>query len=98
MYGKEEALSIIQQEMDNLDLIEDLVKKENIDCDFWRGKGAKTQKKWNFNLSHCKKGMDVFMSDKIKTKSRQALQEYEDDGGRLRNDWIEDCQASEKVS
>ncbi|KAF7312746.1 Fad dependent oxidoreductase [Mycena indigotica] len=36
-FGKEQALKIIQNEMDTLDLLEELVRKEGIDCDFWRG-------------------------------------------------------------
>ncbi|KAJ7238524.1 FAD dependent oxidoreductase [Mycena haematopus] len=36
-FGREQALKIIQNEMDTLNLIEEIVAKEGIDCDFWRG-------------------------------------------------------------
>ncbi|KAJ7614559.1 FAD dependent oxidoreductase-domain-containing protein [Roridomyces roridus] len=36
-FGKELAMKIIQNEMDTLDLMTEIIKKEGIDCDFWRG-------------------------------------------------------------
>ena len=30
-------MKILQNEMDTLNLVEEIVKKEGIDCDFWRG-------------------------------------------------------------
>ncbi|KAL1700072.1 FAD dependent oxidoreductase-domain-containing protein [Schizophyllum commune] len=36
-FGKEQAMKILQNEMDTLNLVEEIVKKEGIDCDFWRG-------------------------------------------------------------
>ena len=36
-FGKEQAMNILQNEMDTLNLVEEIVKKEGIDCDFWRG-------------------------------------------------------------
>lgn len=33
----EEALDIFYFEHDNLDLVEEIVKKEGLDVDFWRG-------------------------------------------------------------
>ncbi|THH16072.1 hypothetical protein EW146_g4508 [Bondarzewia mesenterica] len=36
-FGKEQALKIIQNEMDTLNLTEEIIHKEGIDCDFWRG-------------------------------------------------------------
>ncbi|KAJ7613500.1 FAD dependent oxidoreductase [Roridomyces roridus] len=36
-FGKEQAMKIIQNEMDTLDLMTEIVKKEGIDCEFWRG-------------------------------------------------------------
>ncbi|KAF9075356.1 FAD dependent oxidoreductase [Rhodocollybia butyracea] len=37
VFGKEQALKIIQQEMDTLNLTIDLIEKEGIDCDLWKG-------------------------------------------------------------
>ncbi|KIK61775.1 hypothetical protein GYMLUDRAFT_96617 [Collybiopsis luxurians FD-317 M1] len=42
IFGKVQALKIIQQEMDNLKLTVDLIKKERIDCDLWEGKSLDT--------------------------------------------------------
>ncbi|KAJ7875550.1 hypothetical protein B0H14DRAFT_3437105 [Mycena olivaceomarginata] len=36
-FGREQALKVIQNEMDTLNLVEEIVVKEGIDCDFWRG-------------------------------------------------------------
>ncbi|KAJ7090852.1 FAD dependent oxidoreductase [Mycena belliarum] len=36
-FGREQALKIIQNEMDTLNLMEEIIKKEGIECDFWRG-------------------------------------------------------------
>ncbi|KAJ7057680.1 FAD dependent oxidoreductase-domain-containing protein [Mycena amicta] len=36
-FGTEQALKVIQNEMDTLILLEEIIKKEGIDCDFWRG-------------------------------------------------------------
>ncbi|KAJ7812395.1 FAD dependent oxidoreductase [Mycena olivaceomarginata] len=36
-FGREQALKVIQNEMDTLNLIEEIIAKEGIDCDFWRG-------------------------------------------------------------
>ncbi|KAJ7121968.1 FAD dependent oxidoreductase-domain-containing protein [Mycena crocata] len=36
-FGREQALKIIQNEMDTLELVSEIIKKEDIDCDFWRG-------------------------------------------------------------
>ncbi|KAJ7831730.1 hypothetical protein B0H14DRAFT_3110179 [Mycena olivaceomarginata] len=36
-FGQEQALKIIQNEMDTLNLVEEIIAKEGIDCDFWRG-------------------------------------------------------------
>ncbi|EIM91354.1 FAD dependent oxidoreductase [Stereum hirsutum FP-91666 SS1] len=36
-FGREQALKILQNEMDTLNLVTEIVKKENVDCDFWRG-------------------------------------------------------------
>ncbi|KAK7001321.1 FAD dependent oxidoreductase [Favolaschia claudopus] len=36
-FGREQALKIIQNEMDTLNLTEEIIAKEGIDCDFWRG-------------------------------------------------------------
>ncbi|KAJ7762592.1 FAD dependent oxidoreductase [Mycena metata] len=36
-FGTEQALKIIQNEMDTLELMAEIITKENIDCDFWRG-------------------------------------------------------------
>ncbi|WWC65455.1 uncharacterized protein I303_108073 [Kwoniella dejecticola CBS 10117] len=38
----EEATQVMQNERDNLDLIESIVKKENLDVDFWRGELLET--------------------------------------------------------
>ncbi|KAJ7354380.1 FAD dependent oxidoreductase [Mycena albidolilacea] len=35
-FGQEQALKIIQNEMDTLNLVEEIIAKEGIDCDFWR--------------------------------------------------------------
>ncbi|KAK7041452.1 hypothetical protein VNI00_009318 [Paramarasmius palmivorus] len=37
-FGKEQALKILQNEMDTLNLITELIANEGIDCDFWRGR------------------------------------------------------------
>ncbi|KAK7452687.1 hypothetical protein VKT23_012088 [Stygiomarasmius scandens] len=36
-FGKEQALKILQNEMDTLNLLNEVIDKEGIDCDFWRG-------------------------------------------------------------
>ncbi|KAJ6456500.1 FAD dependent oxidoreductase [Mycena sanguinolenta] len=36
-FGQEQALKIIQNEKDTLDLTEEIIAKEGIHCDFWRG-------------------------------------------------------------
>ncbi|KAJ7354422.1 FAD dependent oxidoreductase [Mycena albidolilacea] len=36
-FGREQALKVIQNEMDTLNLMEEIIAKEGIDCDFWRG-------------------------------------------------------------
>ncbi|KAJ7786687.1 hypothetical protein B0H14DRAFT_3506644 [Mycena olivaceomarginata] len=36
-FGWEQALKVIQNEMDMLNLMEEIIAKEGIDCDFWRG-------------------------------------------------------------
>ncbi|KAF9025723.1 DAO-domain-containing protein [Hymenopellis radicata] len=36
-FGKEQALKILQNEMDTLNLVTEIIEKEGIDCDFWRG-------------------------------------------------------------
>ncbi|KAJ7878012.1 FAD dependent oxidoreductase [Mycena olivaceomarginata] len=36
-FGREQALKVIQNEMDTLNLVEEIIAKEGIDCDFWRG-------------------------------------------------------------
>ncbi|KAJ7633405.1 FAD dependent oxidoreductase [Mycena polygramma] len=36
-FGREQALKIIQNEMDTLNLMTEIIAKEGIDCDFWRG-------------------------------------------------------------
>ncbi|KAJ7765093.1 FAD dependent oxidoreductase [Mycena maculata] len=36
-FGREQALKVIQNEMDTLNLMEEIIEKEGIDCDFWRG-------------------------------------------------------------
>lgn len=38
MVGGPQAMKILKNEMDTLDLVEKLVSDENIDCDFWRGR------------------------------------------------------------
>lgn len=35
--SEEEATWVMQNERDNLDLVEEIVKKEGLDVDFWRG-------------------------------------------------------------
>ncbi|KAF7334772.1 Fad dependent oxidoreductase [Mycena sanguinolenta] len=35
-FGQEQAFKIIQNEMDTLNLTEEIIAKEGIDCDFWR--------------------------------------------------------------
>ncbi|VDB87418.1 unnamed protein product [Peniophora sp. CBMAI 1063] len=37
-FGKEQAIKILQNEMDTLNLVTEIIEKEGIDCDFWRGK------------------------------------------------------------
>ncbi|KAK7452688.1 hypothetical protein VKT23_012089 [Stygiomarasmius scandens] len=37
-FGKEQALKILQNEMDTLNLLNEVIDKEGIDCDFWRGR------------------------------------------------------------
>ena len=37
-FGKEQALKIIENEAETLDLVDEIVRQEGIDCDFWRGK------------------------------------------------------------
>ena len=34
---EEEATMVMQNERDNLDLVDELVKKHNLNVDFWRG-------------------------------------------------------------
>ncbi|ESK88477.1 fad dependent oxidoreductase [Moniliophthora roreri MCA 2997] len=36
--GKEQALKVLQNEMDTLNLMTEIIEKEGIDCDFWRGR------------------------------------------------------------
>ncbi|KAF8526631.1 FAD dependent oxidoreductase [Hysterangium stoloniferum] len=36
-FGKEQAFKILANEMDTLNLTQEIIEKENIDCDFWRG-------------------------------------------------------------
>ncbi|KAJ7140904.1 FAD dependent oxidoreductase [Mycena epipterygia] len=36
-FGREQALKIIRNEMDTLELMAEVIEKEGIDCDFWRG-------------------------------------------------------------
>ncbi|KAK1230922.1 hypothetical protein PQX77_005953 [Marasmius sp. AFHP31] len=36
-FGKEQAKKILQNEMDTLNLVTEVIEKEGIDCDFWRG-------------------------------------------------------------
>ncbi|KAJ6526917.1 FAD dependent oxidoreductase [Mycena vulgaris] len=36
-FGREQALKIIQNEMDTLNLMDEIIAKEGIECDFWRG-------------------------------------------------------------
>ncbi|KAF7334780.1 FAD dependent oxidoreductase [Mycena sanguinolenta] len=36
-FGREQGLKIIQNEKDTLNLTEEIIAKEGIDCDFWRG-------------------------------------------------------------
>ncbi|KAJ7762589.1 FAD dependent oxidoreductase [Mycena metata] len=36
-FGREQALKIIQNEMDTLELVTEIIKKEGVNCDFWRG-------------------------------------------------------------
>ncbi|KAJ7322820.1 FAD dependent oxidoreductase [Mycena albidolilacea] len=36
-FGQEQALKVIQNEKDTLKLVTEVIEKENIDCDFWRG-------------------------------------------------------------
>ncbi|KAJ7502593.1 FAD dependent oxidoreductase [Mycena galericulata] len=36
-FGREQALKIIQNEMDTLNLMTEIIEQEGIDCDFWRG-------------------------------------------------------------
>ncbi|KAK8850329.1 hypothetical protein IAR55_004246 [Kwoniella newhampshirensis] len=40
--SEEEATRVMQNERDNLDLIESVIKKENLDVDFWRGELLET--------------------------------------------------------
>ncbi|KAJ6594671.1 FAD dependent oxidoreductase [Mycena capillaripes] len=36
-FGREQALKIIQNEKDTLELMDEIIAKEGVDCDFWRG-------------------------------------------------------------
>ncbi|KIJ24528.1 hypothetical protein M422DRAFT_274673 [Sphaerobolus stellatus SS14] len=36
-FGKEQAFKVLANEMDTLNLMQEIIEKENIDCDFWRG-------------------------------------------------------------
>ncbi|KAK7029525.1 hypothetical protein VNI00_014402, partial [Paramarasmius palmivorus] len=36
-FGKDQAMKILQNEMDTLNLVAEVIEKERIDCDFWRG-------------------------------------------------------------
>ncbi|KAJ7613167.1 FAD dependent oxidoreductase [Roridomyces roridus] len=36
-FGKEQATKIIRNEFDTLDLVTEIIEKEGVDCDFWRG-------------------------------------------------------------
>ncbi|KAJ7678733.1 FAD dependent oxidoreductase-domain-containing protein [Mycena rosella] len=36
-FGREQALKIVQNEKDTLNLMTEVIEKEGIDCDFWRG-------------------------------------------------------------
>lgn len=36
-FSPEEAVRITQSERDNLDLVENVVRREELDVDFWRG-------------------------------------------------------------
>ncbi|KAJ7617203.1 FAD dependent oxidoreductase [Roridomyces roridus] len=36
-FGKEQAMKILQNEKNTLDLMTEIIEKEGIDCDFWRG-------------------------------------------------------------
>ncbi|KIK54850.1 hypothetical protein GYMLUDRAFT_231584 [Collybiopsis luxurians FD-317 M1] len=42
IFGKEQALKIIAHDMENLHLMEHLIKEEEIDCDFWLGESFDT--------------------------------------------------------
>ncbi|KAF5344677.1 hypothetical protein D9757_014144 [Collybiopsis confluens] len=42
IFGKEQAMKIINLDMENLHLMEDLIKKEKVDCDFWIGETYET--------------------------------------------------------
>lgn len=79
-FGSAEAMRLIDLELETLNLLDDIIEKEKIECDFWKGEG-----------------MDVFMSQSIATEARQALEEYERDGGTIKNAWLGDKAEAEKV-
>ncbi|KAF7334811.1 Fad dependent oxidoreductase [Mycena sanguinolenta] len=41
-FGQEQAFKIVQNAMDALNLTEEIIAKEGIDCDFWRGLASGT--------------------------------------------------------
>ncbi|ESK90553.1 fad dependent oxidoreductase [Moniliophthora roreri MCA 2997] len=54
-FGKEQAMKILQNEMDTLNLVTEVIEKEGIDCDFWRGR--------SFDVAMDKECADFFESN-----------------------------------
>ncbi|KAJ7860342.1 FAD dependent oxidoreductase [Mycena leptocephala] len=64
-FGREQALKIIQNEKDTLELMTEIIAKEGIDCDFWRG--------FTYDV--------VISDQTVADDLAAAYQEFVDDGG-----------------
>ncbi|KIY52296.1 FAD dependent oxidoreductase [Fistulina hepatica ATCC 64428] len=83
-FGKEQALKILQNEMDTLNLLVEVVKKESIDCDLWQGKSY-----GNTDIAMDQACADFFYS---------TLKEFQADGGPTEGivEWIGDAEEAKK--
>ncbi|GJJ06995.1 hypothetical protein Clacol_001193 [Clathrus columnatus] len=83
-FGKEQAFKILQNEMDTLNLTEEIIKKERIECDFWRGDYF----------------IDVAMNQSCADQWSETLAEYTADGADLEGivEWIDDPGEAKKLS
>ncbi|KIY72603.1 FAD dependent oxidoreductase [Cylindrobasidium torrendii FP15055 ss-10] len=82
-FGKDQAMKILQNEMDTLNLVTEIIDKEGLRdvCDFWRG------------LS-----FDVAMDQECKDFFYNSYKEFIADGGKVEGivEWIEDAAEAEK--